>query len=345
MGASRRVWILTAASVLLIGAFALVLGRFLLADAPELPSFASSRTPRFRDLPTWAEFAPGSLPLRGRLVDPAGAPVPDALVYARPRDLPTWALSDAAGRFELAWPEPVEGGEAPAILSICAWGFPPIEHSALRAPEELTIALPEREPTPPPVPHVTPAPIAGRVMPARDDDAPPFGFEVVFEPADPPEVLEAPMLRRVMCAPDGSFALPDLAAGNYRLRVLPAWAAGGSWPDLLGGALELEHDPTAPRELELRLAEGALAGTLTDRRGRTVEGALLLLTDAERPSRLWPPATSDTRGEFVIEDLPAGRYSLFIEAGDARIEGVEVVVVAGTRSEVTVPPLAVRRRD
>jgi len=345
MGASRRVWILTAASVLVIGLFALALGRFVLADAPELPSFASTRAPAFRELPAWPELAPGAEPLRGRVTDPQGAPVEGALVYARPRDLPTWALSDAEGRFELPWPEPDATGEAQSLLAVCAWGFPPFELTARRGPEELAIALPAREVPAAPVPHVTPAPIAGSVRPGRADDAPPFSFEVAFYPAEPPETLEAPVLRRVLCDPDGRFALPDLAAGRYRLRVLPAWAAGGSWPDLLGRPYELEHDPTAPRELELQLAEGALAGTLTDRRGRTVEGALLLLSDAENPGHLWPPATSDTRGGFLIEDLPAGRYRLFVEAGDARVEGVEVEVVAGLRSEVEVPPLAVRRRN
>lgn len=342
MATSRRTWILTAASVLVLGLFALVVGRFALADAPELPSFASARAPAFRELSTLPEHSPAALPLRGRLVDPEGAPVPDALVYGRPLGVPTWDISDAAGRFELPWPEPED---ARALLAIAARGFPPLEYDARRGVEELVIALGEREETPPGVPRVTPAAIAGRVVPAREDDAPPFSFEVVFVPADPPETFGPAVLRRVACAPDGSFALPDLAGGRYRVHVLPAWAAGGSWPDVLGGELLLVHDPAAPREHELKLAEGALSGTLSDRRGRTVEGALLLLSPVDQPGRFWPPATSDTRGGFVIEDLPAGRYRLFVEAGDARLDDLEVEVAAGRRTEVAVPPLVVRRRD
>lgn len=341
MGASRRVWVLTAASILVIGLFALALGRFVLADSPDLPSFASTRAPRFRDLPTWPEIAPGAAPLRGLVVDPDGAAVPEVLVYGRPHDMPTWAVTDAEGRFELPWPE----GEAETVLAVLAWGFPPLELPAARGSEELRIALPAREVPPPPVPEVVPAPIAGRVRTARADDAPPYAFEVVFEPAEAASTLAAPVMRRVACAPDATFELADLAAGKYLVHVLPDWAAGGSWPDLLGEPVPLEHDPANPRPLELDLTAGALSGTLTDRRGRTVEGALLLLSPAAEPGHLWPPATSDTRGGFLIEDLPPGSYRLFVEAGDARVEGLEVEVAAGTRVEIEVPPLAVRRRN
>ena len=118
--------------------------------------------------------------------------------------------------------------------------------------------------------------------------------------------------RRVLCDPDGRFALPDLAAGSYRVHVLPAWAAGGTWPDVLGGEVRFDHDPASLRELVLPLAEGAIAGTLADRRGRTIEGALLLLTPVDQPGRLWPPATSDPRGGFLIEDLPAVKEELIL---------------------------------
>jgi hypothetical protein len=345
MATARRTRILTAASILVLGLFGLAVGRFVLADTPQLPSFASARAPSFRELSTLAEVAPGARPLAGRLVDPDGAPVADALVYARPLDVPTWAVSDAQGRFELAWPEAPDGAEPTAMLAIAARGFPPIERGAARGTDELVIELPAREETPPGVPRVTPAPLAGRIEPARPEDAPPYSFEVVLVPVDPPEVFGPAVLRRVACDPDGRFALPDLAGGRYRVHVLPAWAAGGTWPDMLGGEVLLTHDPAAPAELGLRLAEGALAGVLHDGGGRPVEGALLLLSSAESPGRLWPPATSDSRGGFLIEDLPAGRYRLFVEAGDARLEDLVVEVRTGRRVEVEVPPLVVRGRS
>lgn len=345
MPASRRSSILTAASVVVLGLFALAAGRFFLAGDPDLPAFAAARAPEFRELSTLAEQSPQAEPLRGRLVDPHGSAVADALVYARPLGVPVWDTSDAEGRFELFWPQASGAEPTRALLAIAARGFPPIEHEAARGAEELVIALPERETTPPPLPRVVPAPLAGRVVPARADDAPPYAFEVLLMPVDPPEVFGPAVQRRVLCDPDGRFALPDLAAGSYRVHVLPAWAAGGTWPDVLGGEVRFEHDPASPRELVLPLAEGAIAGTLADRRGRTIEGALLLLTPVDQPGRLWPPATSDPRGGFLIEDLPAGSYRLFVEAGDARVEDVVVEVHAGQRSEVAVPPLVVRRRN
>jgi hypothetical protein len=345
MPTSRRTPILTAASVVVLGLFALAVGRFFFAGTPDLPAFAGARPPQFPPLSTLAEQSPQAEPLRGRLVDAQGSAVADALVYARPLGVPTWDTSDAEGRFELFWPQAAGGGETRARLAIAARGFPPVEHEATRGPEELVIALPEREPTPPPLPRVRPAPLAGRVVPARADDAPPYAYEILLVPVDPPEVFGPAIQRRALCDPDGRFALADLAAGGYRVHVLPAWAAGGSWPDVLGSEVRFEHDPANPRELVLALAEGAIAGTLTDRRGRTIEGALLLLTPVDQPGRLWPPATSDPRGGFLIEDLPAGSYRLFVEAGDARVEDVVVEVRAGQRSEVAVPALVVRRRN
>lgn len=345
MPTSRRTWILTAASGLVLGLFALAAGRFLLADTPDLPSFAGGKAPTFPELPTIAEQSPQAQPLRGRLVDPLGTAVPEALVYARPLGVPTWDVSDAEGRFELFWPEAGSGEPTRARLAIAARGFPPIEHEAVREPEERVITLPERESTPAPLPRVTPAPLAGRVVPARADDVPPYAYEVLLVPVDPPETFGPAVLRRATCDPDGRFALPDLAAGSYRVHVLPAWAAGGTWPDVLGSEVRFDHDAQTPRELMLALAEGAISGTLADRRGRTIEGALLLLSPVDQPGRLWPPATSDTRGGFLIEDLPAGSYRLFVEAGDARVEDVVVEVRAGQRSEVAVPPLIVRRRN
>jgi hypothetical protein len=333
-----------APAAVILGLGALVAGRFWLAPAPDLPSFAPTRAPRFRELSMVAERPPQAVPLTGRLIDGQGQPIAGALLYARPRNVPVWGLSDAEGRFRLDWPH-LDGDPSGAVpLAIAAWGFAPLERETAWQAEPLEIVLPEREAAVPAVPLPTPALLEGRCMTARTEDTPPFDWEVLLVPVDPPEVFGAAVVRRVQSAPDGTFRIPDLSAGSYRAHVLPAWAAGGSWPDLLVREVRFDHDPLAPAELRLELAEGVLFGTLLDSRGRAIEGALLLLSDAKAPSHLWPPAKSDPRGGFLFEDLPAGGYSLFIEAGEARLEGLAVEVLAGRRTEVQVPPLVVQSR-
>jgi hypothetical protein len=64
----------------------------------------------------------------------------------------------------------------------------------------------------------------------------PSGAEVWLEPVDPGSALCLAVTRRTRCAQDGTFEIADLQYGSYRAHVLPGWAAGGSWPDLLDPA-------------------------------------------------------------------------------------------------------------
>ena len=164
MAGPRRIWILTGPALVILGLFGLVLARFWLASAPDLPAFVGARTPRFRELVGPAEFSPQALPMLGRVLDPGGDPVGEVLVYARPLGVPTWSVSDEQGRFRLDWPRVDGSEETPALLAISAWGFPPVERETRWQAEELEIRLPERESVPPPIPQPVPAPLAGRFV-------------------------------------------------------------------------------------------------------------------------------------------------------------------------------------
>ncbi len=79
---------------------------------------------------------------------------------------------------------------------------------------------------------------------------------------------------------------------------------------------------------------GALRGTVQDASGGRVAGAKLVLRDAELS--FVRETQSDERGEFRMEDLPPGSYSLTVEApgfGDARSE---VVAAISSVQEVSV---------
>jgi hypothetical protein len=163
----------------------------------------------------------------------------------------------------------------------------------------------------------------------------PAGYEVVLSPVLPPDLLQGPVERRVRTDPTGAFSIDDLALGNYRVRVLPSWARGGTWPTLAAPwTPELAH--TGQTRLEIELAAGAVEGRLWDPSRQPVEGALVLLADAADPRRVWPPAVTDAEGKFLVRALPPGRFTLSARAG----EGVLEVQVDVLRDEVTRPDLA-----
>ena len=347
---SRHPWILFVPAAAVVGLGAFVVARLLWAEAPALPRFEREPAPRFEPLEGWAERPPGGPSLRGRVLDPQGAAVADCLVYARPSEVPTWDVTDVEGRFELAWPATPAGAsgggeELEVELVLAAWGFPPATRQVSFAAEGLELRLPAREEPTPRLPEVESTALYGRIVPAlaRRPGEPP-DFELWLEPVDPPEVLSGAVSRRVRGSSDASWRFEDLAHGRYRAHVLPGWAAGGSWPDLLAPAVAgIEHPSGTLGELVLELADGALGGQLVDGEGAPLEGALALLADAGHPERLWPPRVTDAAGRFRFGDLPAGVYRVLVAAGEARHEELAVTVAAGSEVQVELPPLMLRK--
>jgi hypothetical protein len=335
-----------APAVALVGLGLLVVGRFWLTAASTPPSFGPLPAPELGPMPRLAERPPGGPRLAGTVLAPEGAPVEAALVYASPAGVPSWDVTDAAGHFELDWPPAGELEAAPSFVevSVAAWDHPPLARTVDWGLQRVEIVLPPREEPTPRLPEVQTAPLAVQARPALDrPGGAPLELELVLEPVDPPEAFSTAILRRVRCEPDGVFRVDDLAHGRYRMRVLPGWAAGGSWPDLLAGqGPELEHPAPDGGPRELALADGAVAGEVNDPEGAPLEGALALLADATRPERLWPPCFTDPQGRFRFEQLPAGTYRLVLSAGEGRHIEEDLRVQAGAVLELDLPPLAPR---
>jgi hypothetical protein len=174
------------------------------------------------------------------------------------------------------------------------------------------------------------------------------GDEVVLIPTAAPETLGAPVPRRAAVGADGTFALDDLILGEYRIEVRPAWARGGSWPDLLRG-LDAPPGPAvdlaaggAPSFLALDLEVGDVEGRLAGLEGEPIEGGLVLASAAGDPGRVWPPETSRSDGTFAVRGLPAGPYAIAIRAGSAIVQK-DVLVRSGEATTVDLDPLDVRR--
>jgi hypothetical protein len=343
--ALSRSWLILVPAAAVVGLGGFVAARFWFGGTPSPPEFEAPPTPEFSPLPTAPERPPGGPTLAGTVRDQAGEPVGDVLVYLRAGGVPMWTTSDTEGRYEIAWPVLEQGSDAPSVpieVVVAAWGYPPTTASVGFGASELDLLLPAPEDPTPRIAPIESAPLRGRVTCALAEDAP-AGAEVWLEPVDPGSVLSLAVTRRVRCTIDGTFEIADLQRGSYRAHVLPGWAAGGSWPDLLDPAqAALEHFDAAPAEIALKLAGGALRGAVLDYEGRPLEGALVLLSDAERPERWWPPRVSNADGAFRIADLPAGSYALVVSAGETRREVKPIELRAGEELQLALPPLSPR---
>lgn len=342
---STRSWLILAPAAAVVGLGGFVAARFWFGGTPSPPAFEAPPPLEFEPLPTLAERPPGGPTLSGVALDQQGRPVGDVLVYLRAAGVPMWSTTDAEGRFQIAWPVLAEDASAPSEpieVVVAAWGYPPTTASVEFGAAQVELRLPQPEEPTPRVGAIESAPLKGRVACSLAEDTP-LGCEVWLEPLHPVSDVGVAVTRRARCAPDGSFELADLHCGSYRAHVLPSWAAGGTWPDLLSSAQSaLEHASGADSELALKLAAGALRGSVLDYDGRPLEGALVLLCDADRPERWWPPRVANAEGTFRIADLPAGNYKLMVSAGEARREVGRIELAAGEELELNLPPLSPR---
>lgn len=283
--------------------------------------------------------------LSGHVVDPAGAPLSDALVWLRAHDAPHFAYTDASGAFRI---EAIE--EPPWHATVVAQGFAPLVRELEKVEAvDTTFRMDAPLGAPPALPKISRTRLAGEVKGLATGAV--AGDEVVLIPTAQPESLSAPLPRRTKVGADGRFAFEDLIVGEYAVEVRPEWARGGSWPDLLRAideprprTIDLAKTANAskPEPLALELAVGDLEGKLAGLEGEAIEGGLVLASPASDPSRVFPPETSGADGTFSMRGLPAGRYLLAIRAGSASVQK-EVVVSAGGAAAIDLPPLDVRR--
>ena len=298
--------------------------------------------------PSRIELDPLAIPagehvLTGRILTAHGDPAVDARVHIwRAVPVPDtaerllWDATGEDGSFEIVGIP--EGSYRVALLC------PGVPNTllAVSVPAESEVEWTLEEPLPPmPVlPEMRRADLQGRlVAPAGilRVSLPLEGYEVVFLPGAREDPLSGAILRRVRTEVDGAFRVEGLVEADYRVQVLPPWAAGGSWPALEEIALSHRGSPEAD-PLEVRLQIGELAGLLVDPEGRPIEGALVRVWPEGAPGHLWPPIQTDAFGAFVVEDLPPGRYVVRIRAGEGTVERTETVQT-GARTRIPSEPL------
>ncbi len=228
-------------------------------------------------------------------------------------------------------------GYAPIVL--------PMEVDANPAELRLTSALPD----PPVVPASRRGPLSGQVRRQLRD------LLVFFEPLASAADFGLAVPRWTRVNPAGYFEVQDLAHGEYRVRLLPLWAAGGSWPDLLtpldgSDPVTVQHGlrGLATEDLVLTPRCGRLQGHVGrpvsrgDGRGErpNVAGALIYVSPAEEGTgarRFWPPVETGKGGDFVFGQLPPGLYRVVLQAGASR---KETLIEVAERGLATWNPMA-----
>ncbi len=294
-------------------------------SSSELPVFEPTERVELEPL----RIPRGELVLAGQILDVHSSPAPNALVEFIQLGEPHWAFTDASGFFEL-------DGLFPGDLRVTLVqpNTPPTRFEVTLPTERVVWTLPAEYADTESLPESTRSALFGRVtspLGASVDD-----FQLVLQPTDRNPALSVAVLRRVRLGSGGVFAIADLAVGHYRAYVLPAWAEGGTWPQLV--AVDYEHISSAP-ELNLELESGELEGTLLLANDETpLTSAQLLIWDAEDADRLWEPVLTDESGYFRISDLPSGQYIIELRAGGTRQKEL-VSIAAKTRALVDFGPI------
>jgi hypothetical protein len=119
---------------------------------------------------------------------------------------------------------------------------------------------------------------------------------------------------------EGKFAFPLPHAGAYDLQL--------GWKDR-GQSASMPHVEFNSPEAHIEMPEGTIAGRVVDAEGKGVTGVKVLAKLEASPRPLLALSTSDADGNFAIEGLPAGTWT--VEAGNKPVQ--DVVLTDGQRKE------------
>ena len=280
--------------------------------------------------PATRAFETVGLPARGGafealVCDADGRPVPSAVVSVLVGDEVRGELSDEAGRVAMrGLPRGVRQ------VKVVAMGRDPLQ---VELPDDDAAARLV-------LGAIAPAPsFAGaergrclvKVVAPVDVDL--IGMELWLEPEADSLRIDAPVPARAVLQAGGTARFEGLWPGAYDVHLLPEWAAGGSWPRL--GAPSKVVVAANEVEVECRFAGARADVAVLDARGRPVGGALVVLRtggDAPRPAPGFA-TTADGKGRSTW--LPAGRWTVAVQAGGDK-GAAEVELVAGQTTAVVV---------
>ncbi len=137
----------------------------------------------------------------------------------------------------------------------------------------------------------------------------------------------------------GSFALWGVPAGTYNVIVTPADEASVYAETVVTDVIVAKGETTVIGEpIELVLKSGSVAGTVLGLTEGIVAEALIVVDDMGTPETeddLVISANTDAEGAFMLEDVPAGDYTLIFSAEGYVQQTVEITVAPGEVTTVT----------
>jgi hypothetical protein len=165
----------------------------------------------------------------------------------------------------------------------------------------------------------TGATITGRVtIQGRAASANEFGSLRVQLQSDPP--VPPLMVPAVSVNEDGSFTIPGVTSGHYRL-VFPGLprntyveSARLAGVDMLNGGLRIDGEPRGLLDVALGTTPGRVEATITDDRRLPVAGiTVALVPDPAWQKRfdVYRSATTDESGRIQLDGVVPGNYTLF----------------------------------
>ena len=282
------------------------------------------------------KYESGSATLAGQVLNAADEALPEALVMIDVDGEIVWDYTDGQGRFVLKR-VPVGALEVRVVRR----KFAPQTFRTSTEIEDVVLRMTAAIAPPPVLPDIEESDFEGEVLAAIAGRGL-LDYEIQLIPISGPSEFGAPIPVRATIGADRHFSFPRLLHGAYEVRVLPPWAAGGSWPNLVDPEQALHVHGPASKSGSFALKSGELAGRLIDSGGHPVQGALVRVAPAANPARPWIPIPSGSGGAFVVRDLPPDLYLLQVNAGEASFaETIEVR--ASSTAQVDVPPLELRR--
>lgn len=300
------------------------------------------------DPPAWTRELPGKIypplespqdplgqaALMGTVLSSEGHVVPDALVFTGTGELLTWDYSDADGQFSL---EALHAGQV--TVRVIGDGHEPQDFIRAAPLLDAKLTLSNTLPGPASLPALEKLAVTGSITPPRADwglD----GYELWLEPLRPSHEFGAPISARATVQADRSISFDELLAGSYRPHLLPPWARGGTWPNLLDSETSLiSIGRTEEAQFRLTMTAGEIEGIITDEEGAPVKGALVKLRPEGELDRVWPPTRADDLGRYALRDLPVGTYRLESNAGDRSAE----LIIQVNDSSISRADLSLRR--
>ena len=326
-GLSRSTWIGVASLLLVVG----------------ISSFHSEGDP-----PAWTKELPGRISpplstpqdplgaaeLKGTVLGSEGHALPDALVYSGMGELLSWDYTDTDGRFVL---EALKAGEV--TVQVIGDGHEAQGFTRTVPLLDAKLMLSDPLPAAASLPLLEEITVTGSITPPRSDwglD----GYELWLEPLRPANEFGAPISSRATVQADRSVSFEKLLAGSYRPHLLPPWAQGGTWPNLLDPETSLiSIGRTEEAQFQLIMTAGEIEGVITDEEGDAVKDALVVLRPEGELDRIWPPIRTDAQGSYALRDLPVGTYRLQSNAGDLSAE----LIIQVSDSSISKADLSLRR--